>query len=100
MNLTFSDFNNEFVEIYLDNILVDSEIINNTWTIFRKSLSTSSSLNYIENLKKKTNLESIGLSIQATKSVLAQFQQILPKLKLLLHHPNLPVCMSYSNSLD
>ena len=62
MNLTFSDYINDFVTIYLDNILVYSETYYNTWIILEKSLSISGSLNYIAN-SKNANLESVRLSI-------------------------------------
>ena len=39
MNLTFADFINEFLKIYLNDILVYLKLINSTWIILGKFLS-------------------------------------------------------------
>ena len=62
VNFMFTDFINEFIKIYLDDILAHSELKNNIWFFLGKSLSILNSLNCIAN-SKYANSKSVRLSI-------------------------------------
>ena len=53
MNLVFTDFNNEFVRIYLDDILVNIETYQKHLDYLKKVFELISGLNYI---KKSRNM--------------------------------------------